>query len=45
MAMAAPTLEAIRYTRGSLQLLDQLQLPGTTAFMPIANCEAGRLLQ
>lgn len=40
MAAAAPTLEAIRYTRGSLQLLDQLKLPGTTAFMPIADCSA-----
>ena len=33
------TLEAIRYSRGSLQLLDQLQLPGATHFMAIADCE------
>ena len=36
----APTLEAIRYTRGSLQLLDQLKLPGATVFMEIPNCAA-----
>jgi hypothetical protein len=28
-AAAAPTLEGIRYTRGSLQVIDQLQLPGS----------------
>ena len=36
----APTLEAIRYTRGSLQLLDQLKLPGETVFMDVADCDA-----
>jgi 5-methylthioribose kinase len=35
----APTLEAIRYTRGSLQLLDQLKLPGETVFMDVADCD------
>jgi methylthioribose-1-phosphate isomerase len=40
MAANAPTLEAIRYTRGSLQLLDQLQLPGSTVFMQIEDCAA-----
>ena len=37
MATSAPTLEAIRYTRGSLQLLDQLLLPGSTVFLPIPD--------
>ena len=36
----APTLEAIRYARGSLQLLDQLKLPGETVFMDVADCDA-----
>ena len=36
----APTLEAIRYTRGSLQLLDQLKLPGETVFVDVADCDA-----
>ena len=37
---AAPTLEAIRYARGSLQLLDQLKLPGATVFLAIDDCQA-----
>ena len=36
----AHTLEAIRYTRGSLQLLDQLKLPGETVFMDVKDCDA-----
>ena len=36
----APTLQAIRYTRGSLQLLDQLKLPGETVFMDVKDCDA-----
>ena len=37
----APTLEAIKYERGSLQLLDQLQLPFAFTYMPILTCEQG----
>ena len=37
---SAPTLEAIRYSRGSLQLLDQLKLPLTTTFMVVPDCAA-----
>lgn len=37
----APTLEAIRYTRGSLALLDQLQLPHTFSYESIESCEQG----
>lgn len=40
MAAHAPTLEAIRYTRGSLALLDQLKLPGATVFIDVADCGA-----
>ena len=36
----APSLEAIRYARGSLQLLDQLKLPGETVFMDVPDCDA-----
>ena len=36
----APSLEAIRYARGSLQLLDQLKLPGETVFLDVADCDA-----
>lgn len=38
--MAAPTLEAIRYSRGKLQLLDQLKLPTETVFMDVPDCDA-----
>jgi methylthioribose-1-phosphate isomerase len=37
----APTLEAIRYSRGSLQLLDQLQLPFAFQYLEINTCEDG----
>ena len=37
--MAAPTLEAIRYSRGKLQLLDQLKLPTETVFMDVPDCD------
>ncbi|NBW82680.1 S-methyl-5-thioribose-1-phosphate isomerase [bacterium] len=33
-----PRLEAIRYSRGSLSILDQLKLPHTSEFITIANC-------
>ena len=32
-------LESIKYSRGSLQLLDQLKLPLETSFVPVASCE------
>lgn len=35
----APRLEAIRYTRGSLEILDQLKLPHSTQFVALTNCE------
>ena len=35
--MAAPTLEAIRYSRGKLQLLDQLKLPTETVFYALLH--------
>ena len=38
--MTAPTLEAIRYARGSLQLLDQLKLPTSTVFIDVPDCDA-----
>ena len=34
------TLVAIRYTRGSLELLDQLALPLKTTYMPVPDCDA-----
>jgi len=37
--MSAPTLEAIKYERGSLLLLDQLKLPFVFEYMTIKNCE------
>lgn len=37
--MSAPTLEAIKYERGSLQLLDQLKLPFIFEYMTIKTCE------
>ena len=39
LIMAAPTLEAIRYSRGKLQLLDQLKLPTETVFMDVPDCD------
>lgn len=33
------TLEAIRYSRGSLEILDQLLLPHQTAFIPIRSVD------
>ncbi|MFZ9519929.1 MAG: S-methyl-5-thioribose-1-phosphate isomerase [Silvanigrellaceae bacterium] len=33
-----PRLEAIRYSRGSLSILDQLKLPHSSEFITIANC-------
>lgn len=36
-----PRLEAIRYNRGELQLLDQLKLPHTMEFFSVRNCEQG----
>jgi methylthioribose-1-phosphate isomerase len=38
---SSPTLEAIRYSRGSLQLLDQLLLPGQFTYLPIESSEDG----
>jgi len=37
--MTAPTLEAIKYAEGSLQLLDQLKLPFTFEYLEIRTCE------
>ena len=39
--MTSKTLEAIRYARGSLELLDQLALPLQTTFIPVATCDDG----
>ena len=39
--MAAPTLEAIKYTHGSLQLLDQLQLPFAFEYIDIEDTQQG----
>ncbi|KAL1916886.1 uncharacterized protein VTP21DRAFT_5083 [Calcarisporiella thermophila] len=39
--MSAPTLEAIRYTRGNLQILNQLLLPHKTVFEPVLGVEDG----
>ena len=39
--MTAPTLEAIKYERGSLQLLDQTKLPREFLYLPIPDAEAG----
>ena len=36
-----PSLEAIRYSRGSLALLDQRLLPATTEYAAIADANAG----
>ena len=33
------TLEAIKYTRGTLSLLDQLKLPLETSFIAVENCD------
>ncbi|OZJ06217.1 Methylthioribose-1-phosphate isomerase [Bifiguratus adelaidae] len=35
------TLEAIRYNRGSLSILDQLRLPHQTTYVPIKNSQDG----
>ena len=35
------SLEAIRYSRGSLALLDQRLLPATTEYASIADADAG----
>ena len=32
---AKMVLEAIKYTRGSLQILDQLQLPHASVYLPL----------
>lgn len=40
-ASQAQRLEAIRYQRGRLELLDQLKLPHTTEFFSIRNCDEG----
>jgi S-methyl-5-thioribose-1-phosphate isomerase len=37
----APRLEAIRYKRGQLEVLDQLKLPMQTEFFTIRNCAQG----
>ncbi|KJE93735.1 translation initiation factor eif-2b [Capsaspora owczarzaki ATCC 30864] len=37
---STPTLEAIRYTRGSLDILDQLQLPAQTVYVSIPDSRA-----
>ena len=39
LVMATLTLEAIKYSRGSLELLDQLALPQHTKYIPIASCD------
>ena len=36
-----PSLEAIRYSRGSLALLDQRLLPAATEYAAIADANAG----
>eukprot|EP00698_Gefionella_okellyi_P005484 TRINITY_DN15014_c0_g1_i1.p1 TRINITY_DN15014_c0_g1~~TRINITY_DN15014_c0_g1_i1.p1 ORF type:complete len:366 (-),score=73.97 TRINITY_DN15014_c0_g1_i1:182-1279(-) len=41
--MAVSFLEAIRYNRGSLQLLDQLLLPNQTSYFDVRNTEEGWL--
>jgi len=35
------SLQAIRYTRGSLDILDQLRLPHESVYVPIKTCEDG----
>lgn len=35
------TLQAIKYKRGSLDILDQLLLPDSTCYIPIKNTEDG----
>lgn len=35
-----PMMEAIRYTRGQLHLLDQRRLPFEEQYLPVASCEA-----
>jgi methylthioribose-1-phosphate isomerase len=35
------SLQAIRYTRGSLGILDQLKLPHESVYVPIKTCEDG----
>jgi methylthioribose-1-phosphate isomerase len=41
-----PTLEAIRYRRGSLELLDQRLLPQKEVFLPVKSCaEAHKLIR
>lgn len=35
------TLEAIRYQNGTLEILDQLLLPGETKYIPILGVEDG----
>ena len=37
--MTAPTLEAIKYSKGSLSLLDQLKLPFHFEYLQIRTCE------
>jgi methylthioribose-1-phosphate isomerase len=32
-------LQSLRYTRGSLEVLDQLLLPTESTYVPILNCE------
>lgn len=39
--MSAPTLEAIKYSRGELQLLDQLKLPFEFEYLNIETVEQG----
>jgi methylthioribose-1-phosphate isomerase len=33
------TLQAIQYTRGSLKILNQLELPHSSTYVPIKDCE------
>eukprot|EP00411_Alexandrium_monilatum_P005549 CAMPEP_0175302682 /NCGR_PEP_ID=MMETSP0093-20121207/62312_1 /TAXON_ID=311494 /ORGANISM="Alexandrium monilatum, Strain CCMP3105" /LENGTH=68 /DNA_ID=CAMNT_0016599001 /DNA_START=26 /DNA_END=229 /DNA_ORIENTATION=- len=35
-----PTLESLRYTRGSLQVLDQLKLPHEKEYVDVPDAEA-----
>ena len=37
----SPTLVAIKYEHGTLQLLDQLQLPFTFTYIPITSVQQG----
>ncbi|KAI8918982.1 hypothetical protein DFJ77DRAFT_546482 [Powellomyces hirtus] len=41
MTQQAPTLQAIKYERGSLQVLDQLRLPFETVYEDVPNSQQG----